>query len=263
MLQVQLDRIDWTLIPGAQEAHEGFLSVGPVAEALESFVPVVSKWLPLAPPLRRLALGMVLHDRVNAVADGYGRLADLLPIKLDPIGSSDLAYQINRPRPSTAVPGLTINRLSKWSVASLNYQILAVEPHRFEYLIRDLFEKEFARNGGEVKVTQASRDRGVDAVIFDPDPLHGGKVIVQAKRYTNTVDVSAVRDLYGTVINEGASRGILVTTSNYGRDAHDFAKNKPIILLNGANLLHLLTKHGYALKIDLKEAKDLRADLGA
>jgi restriction system protein len=54
----------------------------------------------------------------------------------------------------------------------------------------------------------------VDAVIFDPDPLHGGKYVVPAKRYNNVVDVSAVGDLWGTVLNEGAARGILVTTTN-------------------------------------------------
>src|SRR5205085_2876033 len=43
----------------------------------------------------------------------------------------------------------------------------------FEHLIRELFEKEFSRRGGEVKITRASRDRGVDAVAFDPDPLRG------------------------------------------------------------------------------------------
>ena len=70
----------------------------------------------------------------------------------------------------------------------------------FEHLIRELFEKEFQSNGGEVKVTQASRDGGVDAIAFDPDPIRGGKIVIQAKRYTNTVGVSAVRDLYGTVV---------------------------------------------------------------
>jgi hypothetical protein len=38
----------------------------------------------------------------------------------------------------------------------------------------------------------------VDAVVFDPDPLPGGKMVIQAKRYTNTMGVSAVRDLFGT-----------------------------------------------------------------
>lgn len=128
----------------------------------------------------------------------------------------------------------------------------------FEHLIRELFEKEFRSNGGEVKITQASRDGGVDAVAFDPDPIRGGKIVIQAKRYTNTVGVSAVRDLYGTVMNEGATKGILVSTSDYGPDAYDFAKGKPLTLLNGGNLLHLLEKHGHHAKIDIKEAKRLQ-----
>jgi restriction system protein len=125
----------------------------------------------------------------------------------------------------------------------------------FEHLIRELFEREFKVNGGEVKVTQASRDGGVDAIAFDPDPIRGGKIVIQAKRYTNTVGVSAVRDLYGTVLNEGATKGILVTTSDYGSDSYNFAKDKPLTLLNGSNLLHLLGKHGTHAKIDLREAK--------
>jgi restriction system protein len=60
-----------------------------------------------------------------------------------------------------------------------------------------------------VKITRASRDHGVDAVAFDPNPIRGGKIVIQAKRYTNTVSVSSVRDLYGTIMNEGANKGIL------------------------------------------------------
>jgi len=129
----------------------------------------------------------------------------------------------------------------------------------FEHLVRELFEKEFVQSGGEVKVTQASRDRGVDAVAFDPDPIRGGKIVIQAKRYTNVVDVSAVRDLYGTVVNEGATKGILVTTSEYGPEAYEFAKGKPLTLLNGGNLLSLLEKHGHKARIDLEEARRLQA----
>lgn len=125
----------------------------------------------------------------------------------------------------------------------------------FEHLIREIFESEFKSNGGEVKVTQASRDGGVDAIAFDPDIIRGGKIIIQAKRYTNTVSVSAVRDLYGTILNEGATKGVLVTTSDFGPDSYEFAKGKPISLLNGSNLLYLLEKHGYKARIDIKEAK--------
>jgi hypothetical protein len=47
----------------------------------------------------------------------------------------------------------------------------------------------------------------------------------------------------------------LVTTADYGPDAYQFAKDKPLTLLNSSNLLHLLEKHGHRVKIDLKEAK--------
>ena len=127
----------------------------------------------------------------------------------------------------------------------------------FENLISELFSKFFSSDGQEVKVTQSSRDKGVDAIAFDTDPIKGGKIVIQAKRYTNVVDVSAVRDLYGTLMNEGAMKGILVTTANYGKDAYDFVKDKPITLLNGNELLGLLETHGYKFKIDLKEAKKI------
>ena len=125
----------------------------------------------------------------------------------------------------------------------------------FEHLIREVFANEFNSNGGEVKVTQASKDGGVDAIAFDPDPIRGGKIVIQAKRYTNTVGVAAVRDLYGTVMNEGATKGILVTTAVCGPDAYEFAKGKPLTLMNGANLLYLLEKHGHKARIDIREAK--------
>lgn len=138
--------------------------------------------------------------------------------------------------------------------------LAAMDWEDFEHLVREVFEKEFASAGGEVKVTRASRDGGIDAVAFDPDPIRGGKIVIQAKRYTNTVGVSAVRDLYGSVINEGAAKGILVTTANYGPDAYEFAKGKPLTLLNGNNLLHLLEKHGHKAKIDIQEAKRILAE---
>ena len=127
----------------------------------------------------------------------------------------------------------------------------------FEHLVRELFEMEFSGDGGEVRVTQASRDGGVDAIVFDPDPLRGGKIVIQAKRYTNTVGVSAVRDLYGTVINEGANSGILITTSDYGPDSYEFAKDKPLKLLNGGHLLALLHKNGRRATLISKKPKSL------
>jgi restriction system protein len=128
--------------------------------------------------------------------------------------------------------------------------LMELTPSEFESLITNLFQK----MGLETRLTQASRDGGVDCVAYDTRPIFGGKVVIQAKRYKNTVGVSAVRDLYGTVQNEGASKGILVTTSGYGQASYDFAEGKPLELLSGSNLLYLLSENaGIEAKIEMPE----------
>lgn len=125
----------------------------------------------------------------------------------------------------------------------------------FEHLVRELFEILFSDSSSEVKVTQASNDGGIDAIAFDDDPIRGGKFVIQAKRYTKVVPVSAARDLYGSMISEGANKGILVTTSHFGPETHAFIKDKPISLISGAELVYLLEENGYKVRIDIEAAR--------
>lgn len=117
--------------------------------------------------------------------------------------------------------------------------LMELTPLEFEDLVGNLFSK----MGLETKQTQLSQDGGVDVIAFDKRPILGGKVVIQAKRYRHTVGVSAVRDLFGTMMNEGANKGILVTTSGYGTAAFNFVKDKPIELIDGGGLLYLLENH--------------------
>jgi restriction system protein len=109
----------------------------------------------------------------------------------------------------------------------------------FETLIMNLF----ARMGLKTHLTRSSNDRGVDGVAIDSNPITGGKVVIQAKRYKGLVPAAAVRELYGTMITEGASNGILVTTSWYGSKAREWAEGKPLKLWDRQNLLHLLQEY--------------------
>lgn len=117
--------------------------------------------------------------------------------------------------------------------------LMDLNPTEFESLVQNLFSS----MGLDTKQTRASRDGGVDAIAYDPRPIIGGKIVIQAKRYKNVVGVSAVRDLFGTLQNEGGSKGILVTTSGYGKASFEFAKNKPLELIDGSGLLFLLKEH--------------------
>lgn len=123
--------------------------------------------------------------------------------------------------------------------------LMELTPTEFENLVSNLF----GQLGLESKLTRSSKDGGVDCVAFDNRPVLGGKVVIQAKRYRHTVGVSAVRDLYGTMQHEGANKGILVATSGYGPDAFNFAKDKPIELIGGSQLLYLLEQIGVEARI--------------
>ncbi|MFJ9467612.1 restriction endonuclease [Streptomyces caniferus] len=115
-----------------------------------------------------------------------------------------------------------------------------MDPIAFENLIAELFRA----MGMQAVTTQRSGDGGVDVDALDPDPIRGGKIVVQVKRYRNTVPPTAVRDLYGTVQSEGANKGVLVTTSRFGPGAHTFANGKPLSLIAGPELVDLLGRYG-------------------
>jgi hypothetical protein len=122
-LQCEPQRIDWLLIPVivADQELTDFPSFATLPEALGLFRRLLVPWLVHAPPSKRLAFGCVLTHPAEDRAQGYRWIANLLPsITLDPEGSSDFNYSINRPRPTRAdINGFVINRLSKWSVAKL------------------------------------------------------------------------------------------------------------------------------------------------
>ncbi|MHB9861738.1 restriction endonuclease [Streptomyces sp. YIM S03343] len=115
-----------------------------------------------------------------------------------------------------------------------------MDPIAFESLVAELFRA----MGMEAVTTQRSNDGGVDVDAVDPTPIRGGKIVVQVKRYRHTVPPTAVRDLYGTVQDTGANKGVLVTTAGFGPGSHTFANGKPLELISGPELVDLLHRHG-------------------
>lgn len=113
------DRIDWQLVPIPNETQSEIPTLGDFETSLPRFISVINSWLEMPSlEIHRLALGMNLVQPVEDRVSGYKTIAQYLPaLELDPEGSSDFSYSINRPRKSTtSVDHLVINRLSKWSV---------------------------------------------------------------------------------------------------------------------------------------------------
>lgn len=72
---------------------------------------------------------------------------------------------------------------------SIDTNLAAMDWKEFEILIKDLFEEEFKDQNIEIRNTQPSNDGGIDVVAFNNNPYSGGVILLQAKRYTNTVSV--------------------------------------------------------------------------
>lgn len=121
----------------------------------------------------------------------------------------------------------------------------------FEHLVTQLFQKKLAGNDHiEIRTTRSGNDAGVDAIIYDESLVSGGKTYIQAKRYKGYVDPSIVKALWGTMDDERASKGILVTTGYFGNETRRFAQDKPIQLINGQELVGMLDEIGFKAKVN-------------
>jgi len=130
-LQIQPGRIEWNMKPVVKATDEelDISLLGPFLEVLASMSKVVSSWLPHAPALNRFAFGAVVSQPVEDPRVGLLLLQKYLhTLTIDPDGSSDVFYQVNRPRPSTRVEGLRMTRLSKWSVQVAQRVTLVLGP---------------------------------------------------------------------------------------------------------------------------------------
>lgn len=111
-------------------------------------------------------------------------------------------------------------------------ELISLSPRDFEHYVAHLF----TRRGFAVTVRGRSGDLGVDLEITQPD---GRRAIVQCKRYRHAIGPDIVRELFGTMVHEMVHHGFLVTTAEISTAAREWAKGKPITLIDGPTLVRL------------------------
>ena len=120
ILRIEPSRIDWLFKTIDRPEGESKTSIGLFLDSSDIFTKLMNKWFALetCPALQRLAFGAILFQTVENRKAGYKQISKYLKsVELDPEGSSDFSYRINRPRDAnTDISGLKINRLSNWSV---------------------------------------------------------------------------------------------------------------------------------------------------
>ena len=92
--------------------------------------------------------------------------------------------------------------------------------------------------GYEAKKTKATGEGGVDIRLWKDEEYS----IVQCKNTLHETGKSTVRSLLETIQKEKASKGILICSGGFNSSAYEFAKRKPIELLNLNQFLKLVNQ---------------------
>lgn len=145
---------------------------------------------------------------------------------------------------------------------SLLDAVKKIKPQSFEVLIKKLLLKMgYGKSTDDVVVTQYSRDGGIDAYV-NADALGIKKLCcVQAKRYSDSVDVKTVRELVGSLAEYDCENGIIMTTSSFTKGAKEYnTKRYQILLVDGRKLADYMIKYGLGITTKQIEVKTVDTD---
>ena len=95
--------------------------------------------------------------------------------------------------------------------------------------------QELQKAGWNARVTQTSRDQGVD-VVAEKGAI---RVVLQCKLYTNPVGNKAVQEVVAGRAHEQANYGAVVTNSTYTTPAEELAATNGVLLLHYSDLPQL------------------------
>ena len=141
--------------------------------------------------------------------------------------------------------------------------VRGITPTGFERLVVELLSK---MGYGDGRVVGHSGDQGIDGIL-NQDILGLEKVYVQAKQYTsNRVGEPEIRNFSGSLVAQGATKGVFITTSTFSQTAQQTARdislgNQFIRLIDGSELAELMIKHGVGAVTEMTyEVKKLDAN---
>jgi restriction system protein len=127
--------------------------------------------------------------------------------------------------------------------AELLQTLKACSPGLFEKIVVDVLVK-MGYGGNRLDAGEAigkSGDGGIDGIIKE-DRLGLDTIYIQAKKWEGSVGRPDVQKFAGALQGMRAKKGVLITTSSFTREAHDYVahlENK-IVLIDGQRLADLM-----------------------
>jgi restriction system protein len=132
--------------------------------------------------------------------------------------------------------------------------VLSLSPAFFERLVVDLLlAMGYGSSLDSGEHIGQSGDGGVDGLIRE-DKLGLDIIYIQAKRNArdNSIGRPAIQAFVGSLMGQGASKGVFITTSYFSEPAIQYAKNVPnvkVIVIDGIQLATLMIEHNVGVSI--------------
>jgi restriction system protein len=130
--------------------------------------------------------------------------------------------------------------------SDLLQQLKTSSPKQFENIVIDLLVA-MGYGGSRKEAAKAigkSGDEGIDGIINE-DRLGLDVIYIQAKKWEGTVGRPEIQKFAGALQGQHAKKGIFITTSNFSKEAADFAVrvDNKIILIDGDTLVQYMIDH--------------------
>lgn len=156
----------------------------------------------------------------------------------------------------TEIMSAAFEKVNASLAAELMDMVMGLEPTEFEALVVKLLLKMGYGNGIDDagRVTRATGDGGIDGIIKE-DQLGFNNIYIQAKKWSADHKVSRpeVQKFAGALQGEKATKGLFITTTEFTKDARDFAANllgSNIVLVDGNQLTKLMIKFNLGVAVD-------------
>lgn len=143
-------------------------------------------------------------------------------------------------------------------------QVKELSPAFFERLVIDLLVR-MGYGGSREDAGRAvgrSGDGGIDGIINE-DRLGLDVLYIQAKRWEGTVGRPEIQKFAGALQGQRARKGIFITTSNFSREAQEYAAfiDSRIVLIDGERLTRLMVDHNVGVStVGVYEVKKMDTD---
>lgn len=157
----------------------------------------------------------------------------------------------------------SFDTLRKATIEELLTRLKASSPAFFEQVVvRLLSAMGYGGVWGDASVTGKSGDGGIDGIIKE-DKLGLDIVCLQAKKWENSVGRPIIQGFVGSMDYVRAKKGVILTTSQFTKEAHDFVdriEGKKVVLIDGQKLAELMIEHNVGVNLakryELKEVSN-------